>query len=142
VTRFCDRCQLHLPLRDFDLGSGQLSSICLACVQERTRTEDHVARSRRKAQIAELEEQRQELIVALGKIDKQIAETPPSRKSQIPALEKQRRSLIAALVKIDGQIAELRARPSSTSASFVRVEPSDIFEGAEDSVDSDLGFSD
>jgi hypothetical protein len=90
-----------------DLGGGQLSSTCLSCAHERTRTEDANARADRLTQIA--------------------------------LLETQRRSLIATLVKVDAKIAELRARPApSSSASFKRVDPSDVFDGA----DSDLGFGD
>jgi hypothetical protein len=55
----------------------------------------------------------------------------PARREQITALERQRRSLIAALVKIDAEIAELRGRPATTSSSFERVDPSDVFDGAE-----------
>ena len=74
MTRYCDSCRLHRSLRDFDLGSGQLSSTCLACVHERTRLENQDARSQRLAQIAALETQRRELISALGKLDAEIAE--------------------------------------------------------------------
>ena len=111
MTRYCDSCKLHRPLRDFDLGGGQLSSKCLACAQERSRTEGQEARSQRLAEIA--------------------------------SLEKERRSLIASLVKIDARIAELRARPSATSSSFARVEPSDVFDGGVDGgVDSNPDFGD
>ncbi len=74
MTRYCASCRLHRPLRDFDLGGGQLSSTCLACAHERSRTEDHVARSQRHAKIAALEKDRRALVNALATIDAEIAE--------------------------------------------------------------------
>jgi hypothetical protein len=74
VTRYCDSCKLHRPLRDFDLGGGQLSSKCLACTQERSRTESQEARNQRHAEIAALEKERRALIASLVKIDARIAE--------------------------------------------------------------------
>jgi hypothetical protein len=59
------------------------------------------------------------------------------RNEQLAALERQRRPHIAALVKLDAEIAELRGRPVTTSSSFARVEPSDIFDA-----DTDVGFGD
>jgi hypothetical protein len=74
VTRACATCRQPLPLREFDLGGGQLSTTCLGCAHERLRTEDHLARSQRNAQLAVLERRRCELIAALVKIDAAIAD--------------------------------------------------------------------
>jgi hypothetical protein len=74
VTRFCAGCKQQRPLREFDLGGGQLSTTCLGCADERLRTEDHRARRERNEQIAALEKRRRELIAALVKIDAEIAD--------------------------------------------------------------------
>lgn len=74
MTRHCATCRQQRPLRDFDLGGGQLSTTCLGCSNERLRTEDHRARTQRNAQIAALESRRREMIVALVKIDAEIAD--------------------------------------------------------------------
>jgi len=74
VTRFCATCKQQRPLREFDLGGGQLSTTCLGCADERLRTEDHRARSQRNEQIAALEKRRRELIAALVKIDAEITD--------------------------------------------------------------------
>ena len=74
MTRLCDTCRQHHPLRDFDLGGGQLSATCVTCAHERLRTEDQQARSRRNERIATLERRRREMIAALMKIDGEIAD--------------------------------------------------------------------
>ena len=74
MTRFCASCRQQRPIRDFDLGGGQLSTTCLGCADERLRTEDHRARGQRNAQLAALEKRRRELIAALVKIDAEIAD--------------------------------------------------------------------
>lgn len=116
MTRYCATCRQQRPLREFDLGGGQLSTTCLGCAHERLRTEDHLSRSQRNAQIETLEKRRRELIAALVKIDAEIADlrAQPSqtRTLELAASEKRRRELIAALVKIDAEIADLHARPT------------------------------
>ena len=84
MTRPCATCRQQRPLREFDLGGGQLSTTCLGCAHTRLRTEDHRARSQRNAQIAALERRRRELIASLVKIEAEIADlrvlarpTPP-----------------------------------------------------------------
>ena len=74
MTRHCATCRQQRPLREFDLGGGQLSTTCFVCAHERLRTEDHRARSQRNAQIATLESRRREMIAALVKIDAEIAD--------------------------------------------------------------------
>lgn len=74
MQRLCATCRQQRPLREFDLGGGQLSSTCLGCSQERLRTEDQRARVERASQIAALERRRRELIAALVKIDAEIAD--------------------------------------------------------------------
>lgn len=151
MTRFCDSCRRQRPLRDFDLGGGQLSSTCLSCAHERTRTEDREARLARHVKIAALEKERRTLIAALVKLDAEIAERASAedryarhaRHAEIAELERRRRSLIAALVKLDAEIADLRATRPVDSTSFALVEPSDIFDGADaDPADADLVFGD
>lgn len=147
MTRYCDGCRQHRPIRDFDLGGGYFSATCRACSHERASTEKLATRSARHAQIASREAERRALIVTLVKVDAGIVELADRQlPSQTSALERQRRSVIAALVKIDAEIAELRARPSG-SAPFERVEPADVLDGADadaasDAVDADLGFGD
>lgn len=82
VTRSCATCRQARPLRDFDLGGGQLSTTCLECVGERARTQERLSRQERNSKIAALESQRRSLIAALVKIDAEIATlrsrpTPP-----------------------------------------------------------------
>ena len=74
MTRVCETCRAQRSLREFDLGGGQLSAVCLGCADERLRTEDHRARTHRRARIAELEKRRREMIAALVKIDAEIAD--------------------------------------------------------------------
>ena len=74
MTRHCATCRQQRPLRDFDLGGGQLSTTCLGCSNERLRTEDHRARTQRNEQIAKLESRRREMIASLVKIDAEIAD--------------------------------------------------------------------
>lgn len=74
MTRHCATCRQPRPLREFDLGGGQLSTTCLGCSNERLRKEDHRARTQRHAQIATLENRRREMIAALVKIDAEIAD--------------------------------------------------------------------
>lgn len=74
MTRPCATCRQQRPLREFDLGGGQLSTTCLSCAHERLRTEDHRARSQRTAKIASLEKRRREMIAALVKIEAEIAD--------------------------------------------------------------------
>ena len=74
MQRPCATCRQQRPLREFDLGGGQLSSTCLTCADTRLRTEDDRARLQRNAQIAALERRRRELIAALVKIDAEIAD--------------------------------------------------------------------
>jgi hypothetical protein len=62
---------------------------------------------------------------------------------KIAALERKRRTMIASLMKIDAEIAELRGVPRSSP--FTRVEPVDVFGGADGSdsgSDGDAGFGD
>jgi hypothetical protein len=83
MTRVCETCRGQRPLREFDLGGGQLSAVCLGCADERLRTEDQRARADRRSRIVELEKRRRELIAALVKIDAEIAdlrERPSSSK--------------------------------------------------------------
>lgn len=141
MTRLCETCREQRPLREYDLGGGQLSVTCHGCADERLRTEDHRARSQRRARIAELERHRRELIAALVKVDAEIADfrarptptritlddggevdvafadgcgiaDPIRRRARIADLERHRRELIASLVKVDAEIADLRARPT------------------------------
>jgi hypothetical protein len=74
VTRHCATCRQPRPLKDFDLGGGEVSSTCLECVGERARTERRSARLGRAAKIASLESQRRSLIATLWKVDAEIAE--------------------------------------------------------------------
>ena len=136
MNRLCETCRVQRPLRDFDLGGGQLSSVCHGCSDERLRTEDQRAREYRRARITELERRRRALIAALVEVDTEIADlrsrpTPTrivldagdgvapvdgaaraKRRARIAELERHRRELIAALVKVDAEIADLRARPT------------------------------
>ncbi len=73
VTRSCVTCRQARPLRDFDLGGGQMSTTCLDCVASRARKEERLTRAGRAAKIAALEGQRRSLIAALVKIDAEIA---------------------------------------------------------------------
>ena len=74
MKRLCEACHASRPLREFDLGGGQLSSVCHGCSDERLRTEDHRARAQRRTRITELARRRRELIVALVKVDAEIAD--------------------------------------------------------------------
>ena len=74
VTRSCATCRQQRPLREFDLGGGQLSATCLGCAHEKLRTEDQRARSQRNAQIAALEKRRREMIAALVKLEAEITD--------------------------------------------------------------------
>lgn len=74
MTRMCETCRAPRPLQEFDLGGGQLSAVCLACAAARLRTEDQRARTHRRAQIADLERKRRELIASLVKVDAEIAD--------------------------------------------------------------------
>jgi hypothetical protein len=74
MNRLCETCREQRPLREFDLGGGQLSSVCLGCADERLRTEDHLERTHRRARITELERRRRELIASLVKVDAEIAD--------------------------------------------------------------------
>lgn len=74
MERFCSSCQQQRPLREFDLGGGQLSKTCTRCSDERLRTEGHRARSQRNARIAALEKRRRSLILDLVKTDAEIAD--------------------------------------------------------------------
>ena len=74
MNRLCETCRVQRPLREFDLGGGQLSAVCLGCADERLRTEDHLERTHRRARITELERRRRELIASLVKIDAEIAD--------------------------------------------------------------------
>ncbi len=74
MMRHCATCRQQRPLREFDLGGGQVSTTCVGCSNERLRTEDHRARALRNAQITALETRRREMIAALVKIDAEIAD--------------------------------------------------------------------
>jgi hypothetical protein len=118
VRRFCAGCKQQRPIREFDLGTAQLSRICLGCADARLRTEAPSDRSHRAAQITTLEQHRRELYASLVIIDAQIADLRASAlphaqaHTQVAALERRRRELIAALVNTDAQIADLHARPT------------------------------
>lgn len=73
MLRLCETCRQQRPLREFDLGGGQLRAVCSGCAEARLRTEGHRARVERNAQIAVLERRRRELIASLVKIDAEIA---------------------------------------------------------------------
>lgn len=83
MTRFCDACRQHRPIREFDLGDGQVQATCRGCTGERPRAPALMTRAQRNEQVAALERQRRSLIAALVKIDAEIAElrgraAPPS----------------------------------------------------------------
>ncbi len=82
VTRFCEACQRHRPLREFDLSSEHPVATCFSCV--RARTSD--AAPARREQLAALERQRRSLIATLVKLDAEIADlrTRASRPSAPP----------------------------------------------------------
>ena len=73
----CASCRQQLPLREFDLGGGQFSASCSSCADERLRNEDAEERSRRLIKLEVLEKQRAEMVVALLKIDGEIADLRP-----------------------------------------------------------------
>lgn len=72
MTRYCSSCRRQRPLREFDLGGGQLSTTCLRCSNEQMRTEDQRARDRRVEQIAELDRRRREQLSALMQVDTEL----------------------------------------------------------------------
>lgn len=94
MTRFCTSCRAHRPLREFDLGGGQLSTICTECADARIRSEDQRARNLRNAKIATLEQRHRELVAELVRIDAELVDlrprarvTPLPRREEVPGVD-------------------------------------------------------